>query len=174
MFETSDGSRLWTFASICISNWRLHRNVTPRRQSWHCLCPRTMGFESFSTTLGKNSIYITSFYLKIILRCSCIFYKFFYVLSLIEIFCNQTYSIICLTYPGVANTCSLMFGRVGKLVPTCCEPAFQFWVVLKLILPTPHAREFNLILVMRFNLLSQTHLEFETTNAIRKPIIWLN
>jgi hypothetical protein len=54
---------------------------------------------------------------------------------------------ICLICPGVAITRSLMFGRVGKLVPACREPALQLWVVLKLILPTPHAQEFDLVLV---------------------------
>jgi hypothetical protein len=41
-------------------------------------------------------------------------------------------------------------------------------VVLKLILPTPHAREFDLVSVTQLILLSQTRV-FETTNAIRKP-----
>jgi|ERR1700683_146992 len=102
-----------------------------------------MGFESFSSILAQNSIYITSFYLKIILRRSCISYKFLYVPFLIQIFCNLTYSITCSKYSGVANTRSLMFGRVGKLIPACREPALQIWVVLKLNLPTPHAREFD-------------------------------
>ena len=117
---------------------------------------------------AQNSIYIISFYLKIILCRSCISYKFFYASFLIEILCNLTYSIICLTCPRVANTRSLMFGRVGKLVPACCEPALQFWVVLKLILLTPHTQEFDPVLVMQLILLSQTHVEFETTNTIRK------
>jgi hypothetical protein len=43
-------------------------------------------------------------------------------------------------------------------------------VVLKLILPTPHAREFNLVSVTQLILLSQTRV-FETTNAIRKPTL---
>jgi hypothetical protein len=78
---------------------------------------------------------------------------------------------ICLICPGVAITRSLLFGRVGKLVPACREPALQLWVVLKLILPTPHAREFDLVSVTRLILLSQTRV-FETTNAIRKPSLF--
>ena len=130
-----------------------------------------MGIESFSSILAQNPIYITSFYLEIILHRSHISYKCFNVPFLNEIFCNLIYSITCSNYSGVTSARSLMFGRVGKLIPACREPALQIWVVLKLNLPTPHAREFNPVFMTQLILLSQTRVEFKTTNAIRKRAV---